>query len=64
MTNRKLKLTIAGLAVLSLVALGFILTGQFEPMLWGGWFVAFTGTLGIYAGANVVQKNVLKNESK
>ena len=61
MTNRKLKLTIAGMSILGLVALGFILTSQFEPMLWGGWFVAFTGTLGIYSGANVIQK---KNENK
>ena len=60
MTNRKLKLTITGLVALCLIALGFILKDRFEPMLWGGWFVAFTGTLGIYAGANVAQKNVLK----
>lgn len=60
-SNRKLKLTIAGLIILSAVAIGLVLKDQFEPMLWGGWFVAFTGTLGIYSGANVLQK---KNESK
>ena len=30
----------------------------------GGWFVAFTGTLGIYAGANVVQKKVTNGQKK
>ena len=60
-SNRKLKLTIAGLVVLCLLAAGFVLKDRFDPMLWGGWFVAFTGTLGIYSGANIMQK---KNESK
>lgn len=60
MTHTKLKLTVLGLVILCLIAVGFILKDQFEPMLWTGWFVAFAGVLGIYAGANVAQKKVLK----
>ena len=60
MHNRKLILTFAGLGILTGIALFFIGNGQFDPGLWMLWFGSFSATLGIYAGANVVQKKVLK----
>ena len=62
MKRTKLALTIMGLFILTVIALGFWLKDQFEPGLWTFWFIAFNGTLGIYAGANVAQKKVLKDD--
>ncbi len=58
MSSKKFGLTVSGGTALLIIAILFIATGQFEPMLWGGWFLAFTGTLGLYFGANVAQKSV------
>jgi len=55
-----LKLTLIGLGMLGVLAFAFILKDWSEPALWMAWFAAFGGTLGIYAGANVAQKGVLK----
>jgi len=64
MKRTKLKLTLIALGMLAAIAVGFIAKDQFEPTLWMAWFAAFASTLGIYAGANVAQKGVLKNEHK
>jgi len=58
MTRTKFKLTIAGLIILCLIAIAFILKNQFEATLWLGWFGSLAMVLGIYAGSNVAQKNV------
>ena len=60
MQRTKLKLTFIGLIILCLVALAFILRNWSDSGLWLGWFGSLAMVLGIYASANVVQKNVLK----
>ena len=58
MHRTKLKLTFIGLGILCILALAFILKDQFEPALWMAWFGSFAMVLGIYATANVAQKNI------
>jgi len=62
MKHTKLKLTIMGLIILIGLAAAFIIEEQFESGLWMLWFGSFTMVLGIYSGANVVQK--IKNNDK
>ena len=62
MTKTKLKISLIALLMLAIIAAGFILKDQFEPGLWTFWFIAFNGTLAIYAGTNVAQKKVMQND--
>jgi len=62
MKHTKLKLTLIGLLILVALAAAFIMKEQFESGLWMLWFGSFTMVLGIYSGANVVQK--IKNNDK
>ncbi len=64
MHRTKLKLTFIGLGILCLLAGAFILKNQFDSGLWMAWFGAFAMVLGIYAGANVAQKNVERKNGK
>ena len=63
-SRTKLTVTLVGLGMLLVLAIAFILKDWSEPSLWMAWFMAFGGTIGIYASANVAQKGVLKNETR
>lgn len=58
MHRTKLKLTFVGLIILCVIAMAFLIRGWSDSGLWLGWFGSLAMVLGIYAGANVAQKNV------
>jgi len=64
MHRTKLKLTFVGLGMLFLLAIAFLIRGWSDSGLWLGWFGSLGMVLGIYAGANVAQKGVVKKNSE
>ena len=58
--GRKFTLTVVGLSVLTLVAVGFYLKGV-DASLWVPWFTAFVATITQYGVVNVGQKATAKD---
>ena len=55
------KFILAMIAITALIglAVAWILKEVFDPALWGLWFAGLAGVLGLYGGANVVQKKII-----
>ena len=56
MKNKKWKLTLIVLGILSGVAVGFFIKDWSESVLWIGWFGAIGSAIGIFVGGNHLDK--------
>ena len=57
--SKKFVFTILGMVAVLGVGVVWLVQGERDLGLWGLWFAALNGLVGVYAAANVVQKNVV-----